>query len=216
MKTCLVGQQDMVEQRREAGLLQPLPIPYKPWALIFMDFLGRFPKVEVMEVIMVVVGKFSKYVVFTAVPNACSLYLVARMFFANVVKILGLLEDIVSDRDPRFTGWFWTTLFNMMGSDLKFSTGYRPQTDGQIVRMNALLEDYLRHYVSTSQKNWLELLDVAQFAYNMHKSSAIGMCLSKLIFAQQPLASHEIVAQKTGGKCPVAYHFARKRQELQQ
>jgi hypothetical protein len=82
--------------------------------------------------------------------------------------------------------------------------------------MNALLEDYLRHYVSTSQKNWLELLDVAQFAYNMHKSSAIGMCLSKLVFAQQPLASHEIVAQKTGGKCPVAYRFVRERQELLQ
>jgi hypothetical protein len=62
-----------------------------------------------------------------------------------------------------------------MGSKLKFPTGYHPQTDRQTKRVNALLEDYLKHYVSTSQKNWLDLLDFAQFAYNMHKSSATGM-----------------------------------------
>jgi len=67
----------------------------------------------------------------------------------------------VCDRDPKFTGRFWIALFNTMGSELKFSTAYHPQTDGQTERVNALLEDYLRHYVSASQKNWLELLDVA-------------------------------------------------------
>jgi hypothetical protein len=67
----------------------------------------------------------------------------------------------VSDRNPRSTGQFWTALFNLMGSDLKFSTSYHPQTDGQTEKVNILLEDYLRHYASTSQKNWLELLEVA-------------------------------------------------------
>jgi hypothetical protein len=150
------------------------------------------------------------------VPCTCSADLVARKFFANVVKIFGLPEDIVSDRDPKFTGWFWTTLFNMMGFDLKFSTGYHPQTDGQTERVNAFLEDSLRHYASTSQKNWIELSDVAQFAYNMHKSSAAGVSPLELVFGQQPLAPQEIVAQKTGGKCHTAYRFARERQELLQ
>jgi hypothetical protein len=60
----------------------------------------------------------------------------------------------------------------------------------------------------------LELLDVAQFAYNLHKSFATGMSPSELVFGQQPLALHEVVAQKTGGKCPAAYWFVRERQEL--
>ena len=33
---------------------------------------------------------------------------VADLFFRNVVKYFGLPKDIVSDRDSRFTGWFWT------------------------------------------------------------------------------------------------------------
>jgi hypothetical protein len=149
VKTCLVCQQDKVEQWREVRLLQPLPIPNRPWASVSMDFLGGFPKAEGMGAIMVVMDRFSKYVVFIVVLCASSADLVTRMFFANVVKIFGLPEDIMSNRDLRFTGRFWTTLFNMIGSDLKFSTGYHPQIDGQTERVNAMLEDYLRHHTST-------------------------------------------------------------------
>ena len=48
-----------------------------------------------------------------------------------------------------------------MGSELKFSTANNPQTDGQTERINSLLEEYLRHYVTASQRNWFELLDTA-------------------------------------------------------
>jgi hypothetical protein len=94
--------------------------------------------VEGMEAVMVVVDRLSMYDVFIVVPSTCSTDLVARMFFANVVKVFGLLEDVVCDRDPRFIGLFWIALINMMGSELKFSTDYHPQTDGQNERVNAL------------------------------------------------------------------------------
>ncbi|KAL0284599.1 UNVERIFIED_CONTAM: Transposon Ty3-I Gag-Pol polyprotein [Sesamum angustifolium] len=87
----------------------------------------------------------------------------------------------------------------MMGTELKFSTANHPQTDGQTERVNALVEDYLRHYVSASQRNWVDLLDVAQFSYNLHKSSATGMSPFELAYGQQPTTPHEISVQRTGG-----------------
>jgi len=69
-----------------------------------------------MEAVMVVVDRLSKYAVFMAVPSTCVANLVAIMFIANVVKIFGLPEDIVCDRDPKFIGRFWTALFNIIGS----------------------------------------------------------------------------------------------------
>jgi len=54
-------------------------------------------------------------------------------------------------------------LFKLMGS-LNFSTSFHPQSDEQTERVNALLELYLRHYVSANQKDWVKLLDVAQFS----------------------------------------------------
>ncbi|KAG6533506.1 hypothetical protein ZIOFF_007381 [Zingiber officinale] len=205
VKTCLVCQQDKTERKKEAGLLQPLPIPEKPWVSVSMDFISGFPKVDGMSSIMVVVDRFSKYAIFIAAPSACSSDVAAELFYRHVVKFFGLPNDIVSDRDTRFTGRFWTALFNMMGTDLKFSTANHPQTDGQTERINHVLEEYLRHYVTASQKNWLGLLDSAQFCYNLHKSSATEKSPFEIVLGEQPTIPMEIAKQKSGGKCPAAY-----------
>ena len=135
-----------------------------------MDFIVGFPKVDGMNTIRVVVDRFTKYAVFVAAPTVCTVEVAAELFYRNVVKYFGVPSDIVSDRDVRFTSRFLTTLFNMMRTRLKFLTANHPQTDGQMERINALLEEYLRHYVTVMQRNWLELLDSAQFCYNLQKS----------------------------------------------
>lgn len=129
-----------------------------------MDFISGFPKVDGMASIFVVVDRFSKHGIFIACLDACSAEVTTELTMKYVVKYFDVLEDIISDPDIRFTGRFWTSLFNMIGTKLKFSTANHPQTDGQTKRMNQLLEEYLRHYVSTSQKNWVRLLDVVQFS----------------------------------------------------
>ncbi|CAH9133677.1 unnamed protein product [Cuscuta epithymum] len=213
VRTCLVCQQDKTEKRKEAGLLQPLPIPSRPWQSVSMDFISGFPKVGGMSTILVIVDRFSKYGVFVAAPDSCPAEVTAELFFKNVVKPFGLPEDIISDRDSRFTGRFWTALFKILGSDLKFSIAYHPQTEGQTERMNALLEEYLRHYVTASQKNWLELLDVAHFCYNLHQTSTTGMTPFESALGFQPLAPHQVMA-RVGGQYPAAVRFARDKQEL--
>ena len=54
----------------------------------------------------------------------------ARIFVDIVFKLHGLPDVIVSDCDLRFTGKFWESLFDLLGTDLRFSTIYHPQTDG--------------------------------------------------------------------------------------
>ncbi|KAL0315101.1 UNVERIFIED_CONTAM: Retrovirus-related Pol polyprotein from transposon.6 [Sesamum calycinum] len=71
VRTCLVCQLDKVERKKEAGLLQPLPIPEVPWQSVSMDFITGFPKVNGMASILVVVDRFSKYGIFIAAPHAC-------------------------------------------------------------------------------------------------------------------------------------------------
>ena len=41
VKTCLVCQQDKVEQQVPAGLLEPPPIPDRPWESVSLDFIVR-------------------------------------------------------------------------------------------------------------------------------------------------------------------------------
>ena len=74
-----------------------------------------------MSSIMIIVDHFSKYAVFISTPHACPADVTADLFYKYVVKYFGLLEDIISDMDTRFTRRFWMILFNLMGLELKFS-----------------------------------------------------------------------------------------------
>ena len=146
--TCIICQQDKSDTQRQGGLLQPLPIPERPWMSVSMDFITQLPQVHGYNGIMVVVDRFSKYVVFVPTKIPCGAERIAELFFKNMVRYWGMPLSIVSDRDPRFTGRFWTTLFKLVGTELLMSSSYHPQTDGQTEKINALLEDYLRHYVT--------------------------------------------------------------------
>jgi hypothetical protein len=70
----------------------------------------------------------------------------------------GLPRQIVSDRDPRFTGTFWRALMQRLQVTQALSSAFHPQTDGNTERVNRVLEDMLRHYVDPSQGNWDSLL----------------------------------------------------------
>jgi hypothetical protein len=109
-----------VLRQKEAGLLQPLPIPESLWILVSMDFIVGFLKVDGMDTVIVIVDRFSKYVVFVATPSICTIEVAVGLFYKHVVKYFMVLLDVVSDCDVRFTGRFWT-VFGLIGTRLKFS-----------------------------------------------------------------------------------------------
>ena len=113
VKTCHVCQVDKTERKKEAELLQPLPILERPWQCVSIDFIGGFSKVEGFGSVLVVMDRFSKYVVFIPASSECPVEEAAHIFFSNVVKHFGMPEDIVSDRDTRFTSRFMVELFKI-------------------------------------------------------------------------------------------------------
>ena len=70
-----------------------------------------------------------------------------NIFMKENFQLHRIPKVIISDRDPKFTGNFWKSLFKGLDTKLNFSTAYHPQTDEQIKRVNQVLEDMLRMYV---------------------------------------------------------------------
>jgi len=66
----------------------------------------------------------------------------------------------------------------------------------------------------STQRNWLEMLDSAQFCYNLHRSSATEASPFELVLGAWPQTPMEISVQKSGGRSPAAYQFAMEKQEL--
>ena len=81
---------------------------------------------------------------------------------------------IVSDRDPRFTGKFWTSIFKVLGTRLDMYTADHPQTDGQTERVNRVIGDVLRSVCAESPKTWSSILPVIEFASNNAVHASTG------------------------------------------
>ena len=63
-----------------------------------------------------------------------------KFFFDGIVRHYGLPDEVLHDRDPRFTAGFWTSLQKVLGSRAVFSSTYYPQTDSRTECMHYTIE----------------------------------------------------------------------------
>ena len=155
---CLVFHQNKVETIKTPGLLQPLSIPNQLWEEISMDFIIGLPKSEGKSAIMVVVDRLTKYAHFCALSHPFKAIIVATTFMDTIQKLHGNPRVIMSNRDPIFTGNFWTELFSCLGTQLAHSSSYHPQYDGKNEIVNKFLEGYIHFFVYDKQTQWVKWL----------------------------------------------------------
>ncbi|MCO5589090.1 hypothetical protein L7F22_043056 [Adiantum nelumboides] len=98
----------------------------------------------------------------------------ARLFVAQIFRLHGMPETIVSDRDPRFTSLFWKAIWENIGTRLQFSSSFHPQTDGQSEIANSVVLDLLKSYISDEKTQWERYLPLVEFAYNNTIHSSTG------------------------------------------
>lgn len=182
IKSCVSCQSVKVDKRPPQGLLKPLPIPDRPWSTIGVDFVVKLPLSEGQDSVMVVVDHFSKAAHFISARETWSAEEMATSFIRDVFKLHGLPDKIVSDRGSIFMSKFWSSVLQQLQVSQAPSTAFHPQTDGQVERTNALLEDHLRHFCNAEQDDWVKWLPMAEFAYNNTASSSTKL---SPFFAQQ-------------------------------
>ncbi|POM60301.1 LOW QUALITY PROTEIN: Pol protein [Phytophthora palmivora] len=112
-----------------------------------------------------------------------------QLFLDSVFRYHGLPETIVSDRDPRFTGAFWDTLFQLLETKLTMSTADHPQTDGQTERCSKMPSAVsVREHLGPGRISFLWLSLHSTMRYTHHRgadASIIGVGEARKAFSSQ-------------------------------
>lgn len=176
--SCMVCKRSKASTLKPYGLLNPLEIQSQPWDAIGIDFVGPLPESKNRDgsfnAITTIIDLFSGMVHLVPSRTDYTAKRVAELVFAEVYKLHGLPRYIVSDRDPLFTSHFWEELHKLIGTRLRMSSAFHPQSDGATERANKTLGQMLRVCVSADQKNWVSRLPAIEFAINSSRSESTG------------------------------------------
>jgi hypothetical protein len=183
---CDTCQWTKAEHQRPAGLLQPLAVPKWKWEEISMDFMIGLPQTQKgNDSIWVIIDRLTKVAHFILVKTTYGGATLARLYLKEIVRLHGIPRRIVSDRGTQFTSKFWLSLQQAIGTKLDFSTTYHPQSDGQIERVNKVLEDLLRACVLTFDRDWESSLPYADFSYNNSYQASIKMSPFEALYGRR-------------------------------
>jgi hypothetical protein len=176
LHNCDVCGRKSVWRQQKKGLLKPLPIPDRAWAEISIDFVTGIPPSgqDRAATIMVITDRLFKGVIFEPLTGTTTNDTAEALLWC-LIRHHGLPRAIVSDRGPQFVSHMWKRICELLNIKRRLSTAFHPETDGATERMNQVVEDYLRAFVSYAQDDWKPLLPAAQLAINNRTATSTGL-----------------------------------------
>ena len=177
------------------GLLHPLPIPDQPWESVSLDLVTGLPLTpRGFDAFITFTDRLTKFIHVVPTTKTITGQGVAQLYFDHVFRLHGWPTNLVSDRDPRFTSAFWTTLATLTNTTFNMSTANHPQTDGQSENSNKIVLAGLRHYVNSFQDDWDTHLTAVEFAHNDAVHTSTGFSPFYLNYGHHPRTPTAIAA----------------------
>jgi len=120
---------------------------------------------------------------------------------------------VISDRKPQFVAGLTKELNKILGIEIRLSTAFHLQTDGQMEQINQELEQYLQFFTEHRQRDWPEWLATAEFVVNnkVHTATKVSPFM---VNYERELQMGANIRRK--GKVEKATEFVKKMRKVQE
>jgi transposase InsO family protein len=151
-----------------------------------MDFIMGLPRTRSSyDSIWVIVYRLTNVAHFIPIKTTYSGPQLAELYISRIIYLLGVPEQIVSDRGTQFTSKFWERLHETLDTQLHFSSAYHPQTDGRTERVNQIIEDMLRACALQYRRSSDKSLSYAEFSYNKSYQESLKMAPFEMLYGHR-------------------------------
>jgi hypothetical protein len=190
VKGCASCQQNKIDRKPTVAPLKPIRTnTTRPFGFVTIDFHSGLPESNGYNSIMVVVDHgTTKGVILIPCTTEIDSLETANAYISHVYKRYGLPEDVITDRGTQFTSEFFKQLGKLLNINLRRSTAYHPQTDGETERKNQEIDACLRIICTNNPEDWAEKLPIIEFALNNRENSVTKQTPFYLMNGVEPIS----------------------------
>ena len=165
-----------------------------PMERIAVDVMGPLNETERHNCyILVVQDYFSKWVEAYPVPNEQATT-VAEKIASEWVCRYGAPQSLHSDQGTNFESAVFQGMCELLGIDKTRTTPFHPQSDGQVERFNATLQNILATTAERCHWDWDVMIPYAVMAYRATKHSSTGLTPNMMLFGREITEPVDLVA----------------------
>lgn len=156
-----------------------------PMERIAIDLMGPMNETErYNRYILVVQDYFTKWVEAYPLPDEQAVS-VAEVLVTQWVCRYGAPQVLHSDQGSNFQSEVFQRMCQLLGVEKTNTTPFRPQSDGQVERFNATLQEILSATAERCHWEWDLMIPYAVMAYRATKHSSTGFTPNMMLFGRE-------------------------------
>ncbi|KAG1318626.1 hypothetical protein G6F62_012250 [Rhizopus arrhizus] len=163
-----------------------------------IDYVGPFPlSLRGNKYVLVAVENFSRWPVAMAYPRADAVT-TALFLYEHIFTQFGPPSHLLSDNGSHFLNDIVNEFLTIVKTHHKYSSPYRPFTNGQCEKMNGVLVSSIKKLSIEQPMEWDTHLPAVLYAYRTKAHEVVKISPFELLYGQYPRSSRQDILQTFG------------------